>query len=542
MQRREGPVVLVIMDGCGYGLSKEADAFAAAVKPNLDWLHANCLNVPLNAHGTYVGLPSDADIGNSEVGHNAMGCGRVFAQGAKLVSESIATGEMWQGEAWKNAISHCQKNNSKLHFLGLFSDGNVHSHIDHLKAMVETASPQVKEIRLHCLFDGRDVGETSAMNYIVPFEKFIKELNEKNKSNIQVASGGGRMYITMDRYNADWKMVERGWNVHVHAKGRQFASMEEAYTTLRTETGKIDQNIPEFVIAKDGKPVGKIEENDAVIFYNFRGDRAVEITQAFESKDKDFHHFDRKLPANIFYAGMMQYDGDLKIPKNYLVNPPKLSRVSSEFLAKAGITTLAISETQKFGHVTYFYNGNRSGYINEKLEKFIEIPSDNISFDLKPWMKCGEITDVVEEAILNKSYDHIRLNFPNGDMVGHTGVFNAVKISCEAMDIQIGRIMEAVKKVNGVLLITADHGNADQMYELTKKKEIVMEGDVKKVCTAHSLNKVPFIVYDPSFQKYNDYDTKLTEGLGISSIAATIMNFLHVEVPADYDKTIVVPK
>jgi 2,3-bisphosphoglycerate-independent phosphoglycerate mutase len=192
------------MDGVGYGKVKDADAVQAAYKPNLDWLHQNCPNVPLNAHGTFVGLPSDADIGNSEVGHNAMGCGRVFDQGSKLITEAINSGKIWEG-TWKNVISHVVDNNSKLHFLGLFSDGNVHSHIDHLKVMLTMAAKTVKEIRVHCLFDGRDVGETSAMNYIVPFEKFIADLNVENKCNIKVASGGGRMYITMDRYNADWK-------------------------------------------------------------------------------------------------------------------------------------------------------------------------------------------------------------------------------------------------------------------------------------------------------------------------------------------------
>lgn len=434
MQRRSGPVVFVIMDGVGYGLNKEADAVQAAYKPNLDWLHANCPNVPLNAHGTYVGLPSDADIGNSEVGHNAIGCGRVFAQGAKLVSDAIATGSIWQGKVWQDAIANVKKNNSKLHFLGLFSDGNVHSHIDHLKAMLKRAAEEgIKEIRVHCLLDGRDVGETSAMDYIVPFEAFLKEVNGQHKCNAKIASGGGRMWITMDRYNADWPMVERGWNVHVHGKGRQFATLEEAYTTLRKETNKIDQDTLDFVIAEGGKPVGKVEAGDSMILYNFRGDRAIEISQAFTA-GKEFDKFERNMPKNIYYAGMMQYDGDLKLPENYLVTPPAIDRVSGEFVAKAGLTTLAISETQKYGHVTYFYNGNRSGYINEKLEKYIEVPSDNISFDKKPWMKCGEITDIVVDAIENKKYNHIRLNYPNGDMVGHTGVFEAVRESIEAMD------------------------------------------------------------------------------------------------------------
>lgn len=533
---RKGPVMLVIMDGVGYGKVKEADAVAAAYKPNLDWLLAHCANVRLNAHGTYVGLPSDNDIGNSEVGHNAMGCGRVFAQGAKLINDSIASGKFWEGETWKKALEHCKKNNSALHFLGLFSDGNVHSHINHLKAMLEHASKEVKEIRVHTLFDGRDVGETSGMDYIVPFEKFIAELNAKEGAHIKVASGGGRMKITMDRYNANWKMVEEGWNIHVHGQGRQFSSLEEAYTTLRKETGEIDQNLPGFVIAENGQPVGKIQKNDSVIFFNFRGDRAVEISQAFDNEK--FDHFERNKPENIFYAGMMQYDGDLKIPKNFLVNPPQIDRVMSNYICNAGKRTYAISETQKFGHVTYFFNGNRSGYIDPKLEKFEEVPSDNISFDLKPWMKCGEITDKVIDAIESGKYDHIRLNYPNGDMVGHTGVFEAVKLSIEAMDIQIGRLMKAIEKAGGVMLVTADHGNADQMFE-TKNSKIVVEQGHNKIRTAHSLNQVPFIIYDPTYEQHKDYDLKLNEGLGISSIAATILTFMGIQVPEDYTKCII---
>ena len=235
----------------------------------------------------------------------------------------------------------------------------------------------------------------------------------------------------------------------------------------------------------------------------------------------------------------MQYDGDLKLPVNYLVSPPKIDKVLGEYLCNAGITTLAVSETQKFGHVTYFYNGNRSGYIDAKLEKYVEVPSDNISFDLKPWMKCGEITDVILEAIESKKYQHIRLNYPNGDMVGHTGVFEAVRVSIEALDIQLGRIMEAVKASGGVMIVSADHGNADDMYELDKKGDVKMEGGKRKVKTAHSLNTVPFIIYDPTYELYSDYELKLNAGLGISSIAATIMDFFQVAKPDIYDASII---
>lgn len=537
LNKRQGPVVLVIMDGIGYGKIAEADAVVKANKPALDWLHANCPHTKLKAHGTAVGLPSDADMGNSEVGHNAIGCGRVFAQGAKLVSNSIETGAMFEGETWKKAIETVNSANSKLHFLGLFSDGNVHSHIDHLKAMLKKAAEAgVKTARIHALLDGRDVGETSGMDYIVPFEAFLAELNTTYGCDYAIASGGGRQYITMDRYNANWSMVERGWNCHVHGKGPQFPDMATAYQTLRSQTGKIDQDLPEFVIAKDGQPIGKIEDGDAVIFFNFRGDRALEITAAFENDE--LPQFDRGQRPNVFYAGMMEYDGDLHVPANFLVSPPSIDRVMGEFVCAAGLTTLAISETQKYGHVTYFYNGNRSGKLDDNLETYIEIPSDVVPFEERPWMKSAEITDKVVEAIENNQYDFIRLNFPNGDMVGHTGVFQSVQVAVESVDLGLKRIMEAVKKVNGVMIVSADHGNADDMYEYDKKAgKIKEENGVKKVKTAHSLNPVPCLIYDPSFN--NEYKFELKEGLGISSLAATCLNFLGLEAPADYDASVI---
>ena len=282
---RKGPVVLVIMDGVGYGKFKEGDAVQESHMEALAAFQKNCPMTKLKAHGTAVGLPSDEDMGNSEVGHNAIGCGRVFAQGAKLVSASIGTGAMFKGDTWTKLIANVKKNNSKLHFIGLFSDGNVHSHIDHLKAMLEQAKKDgVKTARVHTLLDGRDVGETSALDYIDPFEAYLKGLNGAG-TDYRIASGGGRMFITMDRYGADWSMVDRGWNVHVLGKGRQFASAHEGIETWRKEIpGIIDQDLKEFVIAENGKPIGTIEDGDSVIYFNFRGDRALEMTSAFESE------------------------------------------------------------------------------------------------------------------------------------------------------------------------------------------------------------------------------------------------------------------
>ena len=534
---RRGPVVLVIMDGVGYGKYEEGDAVKASKMKYLDWFTANCPHTKLKAHGTAVGLPSDDDMGNSEVGHNAIGCGRVFAQGAKLVSESISSGLMYEGETWKKLIANVKAKNSALHFIGLVSNGNVHAHIDHLYAMVEQAHKEgVKKIRVHALLDGRDVDPTSALTFVTPLEE---KLTSYTDSDYQIASGGGRMFITMDRYNADWPMVQRGWYAHVLGEGRQFESATKAIETYRAEqAGLLDQDMHEFVIAKDGKPVGTVEDGDSVILYNFRGDRALEITSAFES-GADFPHFDRKRVPACEYAGMMEYDGDAHVPHQYLVNPPTIDRTMGEYLTKTGVKLLAISETQKYGHVTYFFNGNKSGKFDEKLEDYVEVPSDTVPFEQRPWMKCAEITDKVIEAIKSGKYDHIRLNYPNGDMVGHTGVFNAVCCSMEGMDLQLGRLKAAIEEAGGILCLTADHGNSDDMYEHAKDGSVKMDKNGEpKAKTSHSLNPVPGIIYDPEYK--GEYDqTKLNEGLGISSWPATLIQLMGYKEPSDYDKSLI---
>lgn len=534
---RRGPVLLVIMDGVGFGKYKEGDAVAAAMTKNLDKLFSIAPWTKLKAHGLAVGLPSDADMGNSEVGHNAMGAGRVFAQGAKLVSNAISSGDMYKGSTWQKLISNAKNNNSTLHFIGLLSDGNVHSHIDHLKAMVAEAKKEgVKKVRVHALLDGRDVGEVSALDYFDPFAQYLADLSADGTFDARIASGGGRMVITMDRYNADWNMVKKGWETHVLGEGRQFASAHEAIETLRNETGAIDQDLPPFVIAENGKPVGTINDGDSVILFNFRGDRAIEISRAFD--EADFKEFDRKRWPKVEYAGMMEYDGDLHIPHQYLVSPPAIDRVMAEYLCATGVKQFSISETQKFGHVTYFFNGNRSGMFDSKLEEYVEIPSDKVPFEQRPWMKCAEITDRVIAEIESGKWDFIKLNYPNGDMVGHTGVFEAVVCSMEGMDLQIGRLKEAIEKAGGIMVITADHGNADDMYEHAKNGDVKCYDDGEpKAKTSHSLNPVPCIIYDPEYN--GEYSKELNEGLGISSIPATCMELMGFVPPADYDKSII---
>ncbi len=534
---RRGPVLLVIMDGVGFGKYKDGDAVASAMTKNLEKLYQDYPWTKLKAHGLAVGLPSDADMGNSEVGHNAMGCGRVFSQGAKLVANSINSGEMFKGETWKKLISNVKAKNSTLHFIGLLSDGNVHSHIDNLKKMIiEAKAEGVKRVRVHALLDGRDVGEMSALDYFDPFDEFLKDLSSDGTFDAKIASGGGRMVITMDRYNANWDMVRKGWETHVLGEGRQFVDAHEAIETLRAETGAIDQDLPPFVIAENGKPIGTIEDGDSVILFNFRGDRALEITKAFEADT--LTEFDRKRHPKVEYAGMMEYDGDLHIPHQFLVSPPAIDRTLAEYLCASGVRQFSISETQKFGHVTYFFNGNRSGKFDDKLEEYVEIPSDKVPFEERPWMKCAEITDRVIEEIESGKWDFIKLNFPNGDMVGHTGVFEAVVCSMEAMDLQIGRLRDAIEKAGGVMVVTADHGNADDMYEHGKDGSLKLKSNGEpKAKTSHSLNPVPCIIADSSYN--GEYSKNLNTGLGISSIAATCMELLGFVPPADYDKSVI---
>ena len=536
----KGPVMVVVMDGVGLAPDTISNAVKSAYTPNLDMLMGKYPMVPLKAHGTAVGLPSDDDMGNSEVGHNALGAGQVFAQGAKLVSNSIESGKMFTSETWKKLIANVKDNRSTLHFLGLFSDGNVHSHIDHLKAMVTEAKKEgVTRVRIHILLDGRDVGETSALDYINPFEAFLDGLRDAD-FDVMIASGGGRMQITMDRYEANRHMVEEGWKTHVLGIGRQFASAAEAVTTYRNELHVIDQDLPAFVIAKDGKPVGTIEDGDSVIFYNFRGDRSIEISKSFDAPEGQFDKFDRVRVPKVMYAGMLEYDGDLHIPKNYLVSPPEITNTMGEYLADTGIPVLAISETQKYGHVTYFWNGNRSGKFNDKLETYIEVPSDVVPFEQRPWMKCAEITDKLIEALRSGKYKFLRVNYPNGDMVGHTGSLAATRCSMEALDLQIGRLLPVIDELGGVAIITADHGNADEMFEMDKKTGLpkVDKNGKMKAKTSHTLNPVPCIFYDNTPAKEH-YRVKTEGQFGLSDVAATVVNLLGYEKPAMWDDSII---
>ena len=535
-----GPVVLVIMDGVGIGAFEEGDMVLRASTPHLDWLRKNVPTSQLKAHGTAVGMPSDDDMGNSEVGHNAIGCGRVFAQGARLVAESIDSRRMFEGQVWNELVQNSLDRSSCLHLIGLLSDGNVHSHIEHLFALLREGKARgLKNIRVHTLLDGRDVSPTSALDYLDQLEALLADLNAEGDVDYAIASGGGRLKITMDRYEADWPMVALGWDVHVRGEGPKFVSAREAVEAHRSANpGIIDQDLPPFVIVRDGKPVGPIQDGDGVVLLNFRGDRAMELTRAFT--EDDFDKFDRSPRPDVLFAGMMQYDGDLQLPKKFLVEPPAIDKTMGEYLAATGLRQFAISETQKYGHVTYFFNGNRTAKFDEKLETYVEIASDNLPFEQRPWMKAGPITDEVLKAIEPGEYDFIRLNYPNGDMVGHTGDYLAVEISVESVDLGLGRLMKAVERTGGILVVSADHGNADDMYERNKKTgEVVRDPvtGVPKPKTSHSLNLVPVHVYDPS--GYANVHLRETQGLGISSLAATCITLLGYVPPKDYTPSVV---
>jgi 2,3-bisphosphoglycerate-independent phosphoglycerate mutase len=536
----EGPVVVCVMDGVGIGRQDASDAVWLARTPHLDALAATAPHLALRAHGTAVGMPSDDDMGNSEVGHNAIGAGRVFDQGAKLVGNAIHSGSLFEGpagEAWQGLTERVRQSGEAFHFLGLLSDGNVHSHIQHLFAMLRRCDQEeVRAVRVHVLLDGRDVGATSALDYIGALEELLEALNRKPDRDYRIASGGGRMLVTMDRYGADWTVVERGWATHVHGEGRRFPSAREAIGTLRDESPGIgDQNLPAFVIADDRGPVGPIRDGASVVLFNFRGDRAIEISQAFE--DDVFPHFDRGVRPDVAYAGMMQYDGDLHVPNTYLVAPPAIDRTLGEYLARQGVPQLAISETQKYGHVTYFWNGNRSGAFDDDLERYVEIPGDTLPFEERPWMKAAEITDRLIAELRSGRFRHARVNYANGDMVGHTGHLDAAVQAVEAVDLQVGRLLPVIGALKGALLVTADHGNADEMFEIDRKSgEAKRDAEGRpKVRTSHTLNPVPLHLYAPGHELAFRMDLREA---GLANLAATVLALLGYDAPEDYEASL----
>jgi len=533
----KGPVVLVVMDGVGRGAGDEADAVAIAATPTLDRLWVPGVRTELCAHGKAVGLPTDDDMGNSEVGHNALGAGKVYAQGAVLVGRAIASGAMFRGRVWQDVITRGLRGNA-IHFLGLLSDGNVHSHISHLEALLSAAAAAgCKKLYVHALLDGRDVPPTSALEYIDRIERYLANLRSSGSGGIdaRIVSGGGRMQITMDRYEADWSMVERGWHTHVLAAAPAFPSATAAVEAFRAKRpGIIDQDLPPFVVA----PTASITDGDAVVMFNFRGDRAIEISRAFDAPE--LAAFDRVRHPEVFYAGMMEYDGDLHIPKHYLVSPPEIECPMGELLAGAHIPQLAISETQKFGHVTYFWNGNRSGMFDSKTETYLEIRSDIVPFDQRPWMKAAEITDALTAELRTGKHRFARVNYANGDMVGHTGSFDATVVAVETVDLQLARLVRVIDELQGILVVTADHGNADEMFQRDKAGKVLRDKKTGEpvVKTSHTLNAVPFLIHDPVRSDRYEIDPARAAGAGIANVTATCLELLGFTPPDDLEPSL----
>ena len=522
-----GPVGVIVMDGVGLGRRDRGDALHLARTPVLDALMARPFP-RLQAHGLAVGMPSDGDMGNSEVGHNVLGSGRVFDQGAKLVDGAVRSGRVFDGETWRWLVEAAVREGKALHFIGLLSDGNVHSHHEHLHAMLRRAAQDgCRKLYVHPLLDGRDVPPTSALDYVAPLEAVLAELRESfADGDFRVASGGGRMVTTMDRYEADWSIVQRGWQAHVLGEGARYASLEQAIRGIRDEQpGISDQFLPEFVIVDSAGPVGPVQDGDGVVFFNFRGDRALEITRAFSEGDS-FAGFDRRRVPQVRFAGMMQYDGDLNLPARYLVDPPVIDRPMSEYLVAAGVRQLAVAETQKFGHVTYFWNGNRGLPFDRELEEWIEVPSDRVPFEQRPWMKVAEVTDVVLASLRRPEAPHlIRVNYANGDMVGHTGDLEATIVAIQALDLSLRRLIQGFEEAGGALLITADHGNADQMFGVDKKSGEYTDSPF----TAHTLNRVPALLVDPVGGRQ-----LVIRDHGIANVAATAFELLGFEAPEGY--------
>ena len=516
---RDGPVVLCILDGVGLGLQDGGDAVYQAHTPTLDRLFSGSMATQLKAHGAAVGLPSDGDMGNSEVGHNALGAGRIIAQGAKLVAAAFKDGSAF-GETWEWLTQ-----SGTLHLLGLLSDGGVHSHIDHLLRILEQADAQgVERVRVHILSDGRDVSARSVLGYIHTLEQALAEIDR----DYRIASGGGRMNITMDRYEADWPMVQRGWNTHVLGEGRAFESATQAVETFYAEDPKVnDQYLPAFVIQEDDEPIGVVQEGDGMLLFNFRGDRALEFSSAAQGLDTPV---DRRGAPEFRFAGIMQYDGDLKIPARYLVEPPKIDATVGQYLAANGRRSFVVSETQKFGHVTFFFNGNRSGKLDDALEEYVEIPSDVIPFEQAPAMKAQEITQAAIQAIASGQWDHVRLNIANGDMVGHSGDLAATITAMEVVDACVADLEAAVVKAGGVLLVTADHGNADDMWMRDKQNQPKKSGDHILPKTSHTLAPVPFAVVDPQAR----WELSETPDPGLANVSATLLLLCGLQPPSDY--------
>ena len=522
-------MIHVVLDGWGVGAPDETNAIHQAALPVMDRLRQNCPYTQLWTHGKFVGLPSENDLGGSEVGHMTMGAGIIKQQGPTLIRKLIQSGDFFKISALSKIIKNCLNHDTPLHLLGLLSDGNIHSHLDHMQAIVRHAfQTGIRRCYVHALLDGRDVGVQSALTYTEPFEKLFAELKEQRAEiDYAFASGGGREVITMDRDN-NWEKVEAGWNIHVQGKSENsFPCIKDAIEYFRIKSpGIIDQDIPGFVIVRNGKAIAPIEDSHGLIFTNFRGDRAIEFSRAILTDD--FPHFERPVRPQVMFAGMTQYDQDNEIPPEYLVGTPEVDDPFGKRILELGLKQFRLTETQKFPHVTFFYNGGYREPLDSSMENYHLIASDKIqSFASEPAMKAGEIRNKAVEFIRSGEYQYGLINFANADMVGHTGDFQAAVRAVETIDAALDSIVSVIDEMQGLLVITADHGNADQM--LIQNCNGTME-----INTKHSLNPVPFMIFDPLYN--GDYHLKpFGEDFNnnLSNVAATNFILLGQSVPDD---------
>lgn len=493
------PVVLMVLDGYGITDKTEGNAIYMANTPVMDKLMAECPYVRGNASGLAVGLP-DGQMGNSEVGHMNIGAGRIIYQDLTSITKAIEDGDFFENEAMLEAIENCKKNNSDLHLWGLLSDGGVHSHNTHLYGILELCKKQgFDRVYVHPFLDGRDTPPASGKDYVAALVDKMQEIGVG-----KVASISGR-YYAMDRDNA-WDRVEKAYAAMVYGEGETgtepVQAIEDSYAKEVTD---------EFMLPTVLDQNGLIKEQDSVIFFNFRPDRARQITRSFV--DPEFKGFARKKGFfPLHFVCMAQYDATM--PNVTVAYPPEqLHMTLGEYLSKCGKTQLRIAETQKYAHVTFFFNGGEEKVFDG--EERILIPSPDVpTFDLKPEMSAYEVTDAVVKAIEEEKYDVIILNYANCDMVGHTGIFDAAKQAVEAVDTCVGRMVDAILAKGGVALITADHGNADKMCE--------PDGTP---FTAHTTNPVPFIVVGE--------DCKLRDGGVLADIAPTMLQVLDLPQPEE---------
>jgi len=534
----KGPVLLIVMDGWGMGSGGPEDAVAQANTPVFDRLWSGCARTTLMTHGPYVGLPAAKDLGGSEVGHLTMGAGQILDQGPTRIMKAIADGSFFESDALQQVIARGEQGGT-LHLMGLLSDGNIHSHIDHFLALIgHAAKAGVKRLRVHALLDGRDVGIQTAETYVTRMQQVLDVVNVKEEFDYRFASGGGREKVVMDRDN-DWNKVKLGWDAIVHGESpNRFASMHDAIEHFRAETpGLVDQDMPGFVIVDEaGEAVGKVHDGDAMVMVNFRGDRAIEITEAFCLSD--FAGFDRGAMPDVLYAGMMVYDEDRDLPELQLMGPTKVAMPFGRRLVEKGIKQFRLTETQKYPHVTFFFNGGYREPLDASLEEYILIPSDRgITFADKPQMKAPEIADKAVALVESGDYGFGLINFANADMVGHCGHIEPAVAAIEAVDTAVGRIVAALEKVGGYALITADHGNAEQMKVPGKNGE--------EPSTKHSINPVPCILFDPAFD--GSYQLRQPDGSGdvqttpgLSHLAATLFEVMGIEPPAELNPSLIV--